>query len=788
MRALKLSSRRVKYVAAAAIACVLAAHGLSVVARGMGKNAAGLDDLGPDAFILESLGLPAHLVPDFESTAFLPGDGLIGMTEDGRNVARGGTVMSSGGQLVNTLEGVKLVGKSHGLDLIPGVDFPFTADMLPPMVALSTVGIPPIPGLEQYIVNNEAAILLGKALFWDSQAGSDGAACATCHFHAGADDRMKNQISPGGDRLFGRTVTGAGGPNYTLKAADFPTYRLSNPNDRNSAIVFDSNDVIGSQGTMSGGFVALGTKGLEDCTPRALDAFNVHGIMARQVTGRNTPTVINAAYNYRNFWDGRANNVFNGVSPFGNRDEGARILRMLPDGSTMWGRAQLQNAALASQAVGPALSDVEMSCANKGFRNLGRKMLGLRPLANQSVHADDSVLGPYRAAGGKGLNPTYGELIRAAFDPAWWSATTGADGYTQMEVNFSLFWGLAIQAYEQTLISDQTPFDRFVGSGWFAADPNALNAQQIAGLKLFRGKALCISCHRGAEFTNAGTSLQPVTGETNVVEHMFTGDRQLGLYDSGFYNIGVRPTAEDRGVGGTDPWGKPLSFSRTWITSLQGQSVGDFLWIDPCLFTVKTSVRDCFLTPDPANTRIAVDGAFKTPTLRNVSLTQPYFHNGSRFTLEQVIEFYNRGGDRRGTELADSTGSTTPDSGKTNVHPAIKPLNLTAQEVADLTAFVRFGLTDSRVACESAPFDHPELRIPNGQSGSNLRLLPGARGLALDDWRTLPATGSNGRTLGTCMRNDNGSSVVGTEPAPKAAPAARPAAAVTTTNTTIAAR
>jgi cytochrome c peroxidase len=762
MRALKISSRRVKYFSAAAIACVLAAHGLVVVARGMGMNAAGLDDLGSDAFIADSLGLPANLVPDFESSDFLPGDGLIGTTLDGRTVGRGGAVISSGGRLVSTLEGVKLIGQSHGQDLIPGVDFPFTPDMLAPMVSLGSVGIPPIPGLEQYIVDNDAAILLGKALFWDSQVGSDGAACATCHFHAGADDRMKNQINPGAGGLFAAAATGAGGPNYTLKATDFPTYRLANPNDRNSAATFDSNDIIGSQGSMGGSFLRLAPKAAEDCTPRALDAFNVHGIMTRQVTGRNTPTVINAAFNYRNFWDGRANNVFNGVSPFGNRDDGARILRMQPDGSTLWGRAQLQNAALASQAVGPALSNVEMSCANKGFRDLGRKMLGQHPLVNQIVHAQDSVLGPHRQTSGKGLKETYAQLIQAAFDPVWWRATTGADGYSQMEVNFSLFWGLAIQAYEQTLISDMTPFDRFVGAGWYAADPKALNAQQIAGLKLFRGKALCITCHKGAEFTNAGTALQPVTGETNVVEHMFTGDRQLGLYDSGFYNIGVRPTVEDRGVGGTDPWGKPLSYSRTWVSSLQGQSVGEFLWIDPCLFTVKLSVKDCFLTPDPVNTRVAVDGAFKTPTLRNVSLTQPYFHNGSRFTLEQVIEFYNRGGDRRGTELADSTGSTAPDSGKTNVHPAIKPLNLTAQEVADLTAFVRFGLTDPRVACESAPFDHPELRIPNGQSGNNLSVLPAGRGLAQDDWRSLVATGSNGRTLGTCMRNDNGTLVVGT--------------------------
>ena len=63
------------------------------------------------------------------------------------------------------------------------------------------------------------AIVLGKALFWDLQARSDGNACGSCHFHAGADTRITNQLSPGfnditkgpdGDNRFGseRSDTG----------------------------------------------------------------------------------------------------------------------------------------------------------------------------------------------------------------------------------------------------------------------------------------------------------------------------------------------------------------------------------------------------------------------------------------------------------------------------------------------------------------------------------------------------------------------------------------------------
>ena len=68
------------------------------------------------------------------------------------------------------------------------------AGQVPP---LSTIPIPR-PDLGEFIRDAEAARVLGKALFWDMQVGSDGVqACATCHFRAGADPRKKNQVSPG---------------------------------------------------------------------------------------------------------------------------------------------------------------------------------------------------------------------------------------------------------------------------------------------------------------------------------------------------------------------------------------------------------------------------------------------------------------------------------------------------------------------------------------------------------------------------------------------------------------
>jgi cytochrome c peroxidase len=98
------------------------------------------------------------------------------------------------------------------------------------LAPLSAVPIPRPDNLSQFLNPGSGArkalVALGKALFWDMQVGSDGQACATCHFHAGADNRTKNQISPGLKNVdpdlrevFDPTFTGGGGPNYELTAA-----------------------------------------------------------------------------------------------------------------------------------------------------------------------------------------------------------------------------------------------------------------------------------------------------------------------------------------------------------------------------------------------------------------------------------------------------------------------------------------------------------------------------------------------------------------------------------------
>src|SRR6266571_7806 len=67
----------------------------------------------------------------------------------------------------------------------------------------------------------KALVALGKALYWDMQVGSDGIqSCATCHFHAGADHRIKNQLNPGHVGVI-NYIGNSGGANYALSSSDF---------------------------------------------------------------------------------------------------------------------------------------------------------------------------------------------------------------------------------------------------------------------------------------------------------------------------------------------------------------------------------------------------------------------------------------------------------------------------------------------------------------------------------------------------------------------------------------
>ena len=581
------------------------------------------------------------------------------------------------------------------------------------------------------------------------------------------------------------------GPNYTLMRSDFPFVKdigsgLSNGKNVSksggtvSPAFGNSNDVASSQGVLltyynglnSGGQIDKGTP-LEDAT------FNVTSYSTRRVEPRNTPTVLNSVFNFSNFWDGRANNNFNSENPFGKQDKVARIFRTQGKKKRIIATPlNLSDSSLASQAVGPPLSHFEMSFGNgrDNFRTLpevGRKLLNRRALETQEVDATDSVLGRLRHSSGLGLTKTYETFIKQAFKNTYWDSPNliemqpqlePAPGnqfginngaveflrpnqrvdnpnrtFTLMESNFGFFYGISLMLYQSTLVTDQTPFDKWMeGNG---ASVPGFGKSELEGLNVFVGDGNCASCHSGPEFTSA--SVRSVKGE-GAIEAMLMGNKQPALYDNGYYNIGVTPTVEDLGRGGADPFGAPLAFARQYAYDalgtqpirfgIEGDPLRDLV-CDPndlsgaeCISGVLGFIdldfglgffpicndtnRDGLCSPDDdlILRRVAVDGAFKTPGLRNVDFTGPYFHNGSAATLMEVVEFYDRGGNFCEFNSAD-------------LDPAIQPLDLTPTQKTDLVNFM-LSLTDQRVVSKSAPFDHPSFMIPDGHPVDENQVIP----------------------------------------------------------------
>lgn len=85
-------------------------------------------------------------------------------------------------------------------------------------------------------------------------------------------------------------------------------------------------------------------------------------------------------------------------------------------------------------------------------------------------------------------------------------------------------------------------------------------------------------------------------------------------------------------------------------------------------------------------------GKFRTPSLREISLTAPYMHNGVFGTLEEVVEFYDRGG-----------------GAHPNKSPLLRPLGLTAGEKKALVEFLK-SLADEPVIVDRPPLPEYQLR------------------------------------------------------------------------------
>lgn len=189
----------------------------------------------------------------------------------------------------------------------------------------------------------------------------------------------------------------------------------------------------------------------------------------------------------------------------------------------------------------------------------------------------------------------------------------------------------AIAAFERTVISGDSPFDRY----YFGGDEKALTDAQKRGFELFLGQARCVSCHT-IEQTSA----------------IFTDHR--------FHDIGI-------GVNQLGDRIVPLAKAFE-IAKAKGADVDVEVLTNP-----DSSHLGRFVVTDALSDL----GAFKTPTLRNIAVTSPYMHDGSLPTLREVVLHYNNGG------TVDPAQKITP-----FLSGGIRPLALTFPQIEDLVAFL----------------------------------------------------------------------------------------------------
>ncbi len=184
----------------------------------------------------------------------------------------------------------------------------------------------------------------------------------------------------------------------------------------------------------------------------------------------------------------------------------------------------------------------------------------------------------------------------------------------------------AIAAFERTITQVDTPFDRYM-----KGDKSALSEKAKHGLELFQGKANCIQCHNGPFITNEK-----------------------------YYNLGVPENSEFE----EDPL-RQITFRFEQYAKGVPENIYRTTKTDLGLYYRMKRKEDM--------------GKFRTPTLRYLVYTPPYMHNGVFFTLEEVMDFYNKGGGD--DPIKKQYGFST----KTK---RLKPLNLTEGEKEALIAFM----------------------------------------------------------------------------------------------------
>jgi cytochrome c peroxidase len=265
----------------------------------------------------------------------------------------------------------------------------------------------------------------------------------------------------------------------------------------------------------------------------------------------------------------------------------------------------------------------------------------LTPLENPLEHSGN------RAAYAHYIKARFGERYERIFGPlpdlstvpanasplgteaeqAAWAAMTDnqRDGVNRVFVNI----GKAIAAFERSLMPPQTRFDRFAEALASGAEPRAdaiLSEEEVQGLKLFIGRATCVTCHNGPLFT-----------------------------DGSFHNVGVPPAPN-------------LPPDRGRIDAVVQVEADPFNCLGPYR---DGGAEACGELRFMRKTGVELIRAFKTPSLRGVATRPPYMHAGQFATLEQVVANY-----------LDAPASV---EGATEQHP----VQLSERERAALVAFLK---------------------------------------------------------------------------------------------------
>lgn len=282
--------------------------------------------------------------------------------------------------------------------------------------------------------------------------------------------------------------------------------------------------------------------------------------------------------------------------PEGNQPNSARIAlgkmlffdpRVSGDGSTSCASCHSPMFGWSDGLpVGRGFQGQQLNRASPSIVNAAYNKLQMWDGRKKSL--EDQAMGPLEAA--SEMNTDLAQFFALINSIAGYR-TAFAAAYPHEAID-DLTFRKAIASFERTVISRDSPFDR-----WVAGKSQVMTAQQLRGLQLFTGKANCVACHSAPNFT-----------------------------DDGFHNIGLASFAKD--VPDMGRYGqKPVA---------------------------------------------AMKGAFKTPSLRDIERSAPYFHDGSAKTLREVLAHYNRGGDV-----------------SSNLSANIKPLNLTDVEIDELLAFLK---------------------------------------------------------------------------------------------------